>query len=236
MNIAPIKPMTANNVAPNFKGGIKPSMISESNAFLHSANKKFNQGYDKSTDWIAKHVVAPVINSKPMNWFTKTGFCKDKKMTSYLSTLGSFVTTAFYIRQTDKTLNKNAEERKRAKTLELNQGLVTGISTVLGFSVNGLIDKGCDKLKKKYRVANYGDPKLPTKMKGFDIAKQMFIFSLMYRYIAPVIVTPLASKISKVREAKKAEQATLAQQQQQVAQQPQPQKVEVKTQSATKTA
>ena len=40
-------------------------------------------------------------------------------------------------------------------------------------------------------------------MKGFDIAKQLLIFTVMYRYVAPVLVTPLASKISKVYQTYK---------------------------------
>jgi hypothetical protein len=37
-------------------------------------------------------------------------------------------------------------------------------------------------------------------MQGFNIAKQLLIFSAMYRYVAPVLVTPLASKLGKVLE------------------------------------
>lgn len=51
-------------------------------------------------------------------------------------------------------------------------------------------------------------------MKGFDIAKQLLIFTMMYRYVAPVIVTPVASKLSKVYanwKANRAEKAELNQ-------------------------
>ena len=39
-------------------------------------------------------------------------------------------------------------------------------------------------------------------MKGFNTAKSLLIFAVMYRYVAPVLVTPLASKIGNLINGK----------------------------------
>ena len=205
MNIAPITAPSYNT--PGFKGVnnvAKPSMISKSAAGIHNIKVGAGKAWDKFIDdTVIKHVVLPIMNSdKMMKLADKTKNCNN--MAAHMSTAGSFVTTAFYVNQTLKKLNKDEEQKKRAKTLALNQVLVTGVSTVLGYTVNGALGKFSKKLGHKFRELNQDSPKLATRMKGFDIAKQLLIFSLMYRYVAPVFVTPVASKISKVADARKA--------------------------------
>ena len=65
-------------------------------------------------------------------------------------------------------------------------------------------------------------------MRGFDVAKQLLICTMMYRYVSPVFVTPVASKISKVYESIKGKKAAEAQQTQTEAQKPQGQEQAVK--------
>jgi hypothetical protein len=47
------------------------------------------------------------------------------------------------------------------------------------------------------------DEKLSTKMQGFKVAKSLMVFAMIYRFVAPVIATPLANKMSKKLEDKK---------------------------------
>jgi len=237
MNISPVSSIQ-NKTNSNFKGApkIAPSMISQTNAFLHETKASLGRAYDSFIqDGVAKHFVAPIINSNLMTKFIdKMG--NSKNMASHMSTGGSFVTTAFYIRQTDKTLNKNEEQRKRAKTLELNQGLVTVASTVLGYTANGALGKISKNLGYKFREANQNHPKLSTRMKGFDIAKQLLIFSLMYRYVAPVFVTPVASKLSKWNEVRKADKAAKQAKIVEMQQQPKAKEIALNTQVKSKSA
>ena len=51
---------------------------------------------------------------------------------------------------------------------------------------------------------------LNKRLNGMDIAKKLFIFATVYRYLAPVIVTPFANRLGeqylKYKKAKEAEQ------------------------------
>lgn len=229
MAISPITTLTAYNT-PSFKGvgvnvnkalvgtivkaaeegvnagvnGIKPKK-----GLLNTIKEGYNKAWDSFIEnGIVKPVLAPVMNSKMMSKFADWSANIDN-MPSHMATAGSIVTTYFYASRTKKTLNKDEEQKKRAKTLMLNQWMVTGVSTALGYGVNGALGKMSKNLGYKFREVNQGNPKLTSRMKGFDIAKQLLIFTVMYRYVAPVLVTPVASKISKVYQNYKANKAGL---------------------------
>ena len=172
-----------------------------------------SNAYKKVVQWGTEKVMAPFFNSKSMEWFAE----KTKNvnnMQNHMSVLGSFVTTAFYAKGT--LTNKKFDERKR-NTLAINQILVTVVSTFGAYKLN----KGLNELVKpiihKYREVNSAKPNLPHAVKGLEMAKGLLIFSMMYRYISPVLVTPLANKAGNwlnnkldERDARKAEMAKQA--------------------------
>ena len=204
MNIAPMNMANTYNNKPSFTGvSAKDGM-----GLLKRLKDAHNARYDKYiTEPLAEKVIAPVMNSKIMsNIADKT--VKSDKLPLHLSTLGSIVTTYFYASRTKKTLQKDEEQKKRAKTLMLNQWMVTGVSAAISYGANGALNKASKKLGYKFREANQGNPKLANRMKGFEVAKQLLIFTTTFRYIAPVIVTPLASKISKLWENHNAKKNT----------------------------
>jgi hypothetical protein len=199
MSISPINPAMTTNT-PNFKGANFNSV----KKVWTSAKDSFNKGYDKMVeDVIIDKALKPIVNSNVMTKLVDKTAHIDS-MASHMSTAGSFVTTATYANRTLKTFNQDEEQKKRAKTLALNQVMVTGVSTLGAYTFNKQLDKLSKNLGYKFREANQGNPKLTTRMQGFNIAKQLLIFSVMYRYVAPVIVTPLASKISKCFENRRA--------------------------------
>lgn len=222
MAISPITVSTAYNT-PNFKGAgtavnravagtiAKASEKAPKKGILGTIKEIHQKAWDGLIEnGIVKPILAPVMNSKLMSKFADWSTNIDN-MPSHMATAGSIVTTYFYASRTKKTLNKDEEQKKRAKTLMLNQWMVTGVSTALGYGVNGALGKFSKNLGYKFREANQGSPKLTNRMKGFDIAKQLLIFTVMYRYVAPVLVTPVASKISKVYQNYKAGKAENAQ-------------------------
>lgn len=173
-------------------------IISKSNAKAKQIKQTKNDITDKLHEYIAQKLVAPVMNSKFMNK------CADKSINidnlgAHMSTAGSIVTTAVYANQ---TLHKKELDKKRAKTLALNQCLVTAFSTLSAYTINSKLDKFSKNLSYKFRELNQGLPveTLSKRIQGFNLAKQLLIFTCMYRYIAPVIVTPVASKISKLMD------------------------------------
>jgi hypothetical protein len=205
MNISPVSYGNTYNT-PNFKGA--PKLNGATVNTVASMGAKIKDGVNKGWDdfiekGIIKPILKPVMNSKFMSKFADWS-ANVNNLPSHMATAGSFVTTYFYANRTLHTLNKDEEQKKRAKTLVLNQVLVTGVSTALAYGANGALGKMSKNLGYKFREANQGHAKLSTRMKGFDIAKQLLIFTMMYRYVAPVFVTPVASKLSKVYENWKA--------------------------------
>lgn len=194
MNITPVSYNT-----PNFQG-----LPKSNGGTMKKVKDGLNKGWDNFIEnGVIKKVLQPAMNSKYMSKFADWSANVDN-LPSHMATAGSFVTTYFYANRTLHTLNKDEEQKKRAKTLALNQVLVTGVSTALAYGVNGALGKFSKNLGYKFREANQGHAKLSTRMKGFDIAKQLLIFTMMYRYVAPVFVTPVASKLSKVYSSWKA--------------------------------
>lgn len=217
MNISPVRMTPQQNNQPNFKGGLNVNravMAAGTTAkdgvlkrAWNSTKETYNKYWDRFIEnGIIKPVLKPVMNSEWMGKFADKTVNIDN-MPAHMATAGSFVTTYFYANRTLHTLNKDEEQKKRAKTLVLNQVLVTAVSTALGYGVNGALKKISKDLGYKFREANQGNPKLSSRMKGFDIAKQLLIFTMMYRYVAPVFVTPVASKLSKVYDSWKASKA-----------------------------
>ncbi len=74
--------------------------------------------------------------------------------------------------------------------------------------------KVMDYVKKEINPDSIKLEKLNTRLKGMDVAKKLFIFATVYRYIAPILVTPLANRIGdrylQYKKAKEAEQTKQA--------------------------
>lgn len=136
---------------------------------------------------------------------------EDKKfaenLLSHLIVLGSTLLSGFYVLRTLQ--NKNLEEDKK-KTLAINQGAVWGVSTLLGYTLDKVINNQVNRFKAKFKYINnnYVDEKvLENYLSGIKIAQKAMIFGVIYRYISPVLVTPIANaignKINEKKEVKK---------------------------------
>lgn len=205
MAISPIN-STLPYTSPNFKGAPKmtasgmskvTSAVSESvnSGVLHTMKDKWNKGYNNVIDKaIVKPILAPIMNSDAFGKLAEKTKNIDN-MPAHMATAGSIVTTATYAYTSLKTLRKDEEQKKRAKILALNQVMVTGLSTAGAYLLNDKLANKTKQLGYKFREANQGNPKLAAYMRGFDVAKSLLVFAFMYRYVAPVIVTPIASKI-----------------------------------------
>lgn len=171
----------------------KPSTFISLTARSAIGIKKANEKYNSFVEKLAEKIVAPVMNSK---WTDKLAekTAKVENMTDHMNTAGSFVTTASYAGST--LCNKNLE-KKPARTLALNQLMVTALSTIGAYTINNGIGKFTKQMSYKFSDVNQLLPRkvLEKRVKGFSIAQKLLTFSLMYRYVAPVLVTPLASKI-----------------------------------------
>lgn len=192
--------LTTNNHMnqPTFKANPakKPSTFISLATRAAVGTDKISKSYDSFIENImAKKFIAPIMDSNIMGKLAdKLGNKKD--ITDHMATIGSFVTTTTYAGTTLK--NKNLE-RKPARTLALNQILVTALSTIGAYTINGGLEKFTKNMSYKFRDTNKNlpDKLLEKRIKGFGVAQKLLTFSLMYRYVAPVLVTPIASKIGK---------------------------------------
>ncbi len=57
--------------------------------------------------------------------------------------------------------------------------------------------------KKALKLATEGEKNISTLMTGLKVAKSLLVFGLIYRFVSPVLVTPIANKVSKHIEDKK---------------------------------
>lgn len=196
--------------SPNFKGAKlnastmtkAASTVAETVGAGKGLKAKMNAAYDKAIEKVLiKPIIAPIMNSDGFGKLADKTVNIDN-MAAHMSTAGSIVTTSTYAYTSLKTLRKDEEQKKRAKTLALNQVMVTGLSTLGAYTINDKLGKFSKNLGYKFREANQGSEKLATRMKGFNTAKSLLIFSVMYRYVAPVLVTPLASKIGNLINGK----------------------------------
>lgn len=156
-----------------------------------------------------------LVNTKTMEKLverTKDYPSIEKKLIPHLLVLGSTILSGFYVM---KTLgNKDLDEQKR-KTLAINQGLTFVVSTAMAYTFDSWVDKGYTKFIDNFKKAN---PLLDTLKEaehqdylkrwenGLKLAKTIMIMDMVYRFIAPVMVTPVANWCgNKLRENKQAQ-------------------------------
>ena len=192
----------------SFKGGKK-----EPNWFI----KKLGEYYGKplmEQEWL----------SKLTNYLTKL----PGRTSQHMSVLGSLITSGMYVQQ---TLTKKELDPDKRRTLAVNQTLGFIIPTIAAYGVNSKMN---DWIKKKeYRFtgrqqhnidiaklegnlekAKEIEKALGTKKNGVRILADLMTFTLIYRYVVPVLITPIANKIGDKINASKAEKRRLVQEQQ----------------------
>jgi hypothetical protein len=126
--------------------------------------------------------------------------------------LGSFIQSGVYVSRTLK--NKEMDE-DRKKTLAINQILCFFIPTIAGYTVNKFLGKAVKKVGYRYstlmkqRIADLkasGDAKklekateindkLGKNIKAVGSLSRLASFTLIYRYLTPVLVTPIANML-----------------------------------------
>ncbi|MCM1004653.1 MAG: hypothetical protein NC408_09995 [Candidatus Gastranaerophilales bacterium] len=172
----------------------------------------------KTAIFFAEHYGKQFANSDKMQAFCeKLSKLNCGDVTQHLATLGSIITSSVYMQ---KTLTNDSLDADRRKTLAWNQGLVLGFSTLGAYSLNNVMGGINKELEYKYvalqehKMAKMGkvDPKKLAEMKevfsnrlgGFRTLMPILTFTMVYRYISPVAITPVANWVSdKFSAAKK---------------------------------
>lgn len=174
-----------------------PVSFKGDNAEKKAEKTGFAKAYENFTKLLAKPEAKIMENKYFAKFIERT---KGLNMVAHLACLTSIVLSGFYIK---KTLNNEKLDKQKRTTLAINQGAVAVLSGVLSYTadkaVNGVISKFIDR----YAVINAKDEKLGKYLSGIKNAKTIMIFGLMYRFISPVLVTPIANAIGDRIQAKK---------------------------------
>lgn len=192
------------NVAPsiNFGCGVTP----KSNFFKPVRNffNPFLLKYNKMMNFVTKKIavgVAGILKNKTVSGFiSKT---KNADLVSHLSALTGIVLSGFYMK---KTLENDKLDSNKRRTLAINQGVVCALSTVLAYSFDSLTNKKVNQFIDRFQAINvnrFSEKNLSKYVEGIKAAKKMMIFSVMYRFIAPVFATPIANSIGNHIQANK---------------------------------
>ena len=180
----------------------KPKFITNLEDSIANKTIKIIQkdGFKKIVDYINK------IQKEEGSKINKGKFAEN--LFAHLTVFGSTLLNGFYVIKTIK--NKDLEEDKR-KTLAINQGLVWAVSTVCAYTLDNLSGNFVTALTKQFEKLNagkYTEKQMSLLKKGISCAKSMIVIDMVYRFLAPVLVTPLANHIgNKLRENKAAKLA-----------------------------
>ena len=103
--------------------------------------------------------------------------------------------TGFYANETRRS--KDIEKEQKLP-LVLNQVITTGFCTAGAYGFDGTIKNKMTDLQAIYKKLNPNLPKevIESKLTGIKLLAPVVIFTVIYRFIGPVVVTPIANAIS----------------------------------------
>ena len=185
------------------------------------------KGNEKDPSWLTKFLAKkygkPLLESEKMRKFSKWLTTIPGDVSEHMVVLGSLIQSSVYI---NRTLSNKELDEDRKKTLAVNQFFCFLIPTIVGYVVNGALNNRIKKIgyrytgKMKQTIADLyaaGDAKsvaqakelsknLGKNIKGVGTLARLASFTLIYRYLTPVAVTPLANKLGDKYFSKKPEE------------------------------
>lgn len=160
--------------------------------------------YDKLTDIISVPIIKVLRTKTLENLVERTK--NSKNLVQHITALTAAVLSGFYIKE---TLSNEKLDKNRRNTLAINQAATTVASTILSYTACKALDKSIQKFSHKFLMLNSkncDEETLTRYQKGIKSASSIMIFMTIYRFIAPVIVTPIANNIgNKLQEQQEKE-------------------------------
>lgn len=172
-------------------------------------SKVFNplsKAYNCLTDGIAHCLVGVLDNKYVAKVIDRAGKSEhwQKNSLSHLIVFGSTLLSGFYVK---KTLDNDKLEKDKKITLAINQTATWAISTILAYTLDKKMNNAVKKFREKMLAVNNLDKSTKAGerlYKGIGAAKTMIIIGLVYRFLAPVLVTPISNAIGNKLASKKA--------------------------------
>ena len=209
------EPKEANNIS--FKAGKnpKPSIIKKAMQWVKT---QLNKALNAIGAFMGKLYGRPLIESETMAKISARLADVPGGLTQAMATFGALLTSGTYVARTIN--NKNLDQDKR-RTLAINQVLCFIVPTIAAYSVdrwiNGKVKKmeyrfsglqqqraAAEMLKGNTEKANKILQSLNKKVAGVRTLASLAVFTIIYRYATPVLITPIANKIGDRVNAKKA--------------------------------
>ena len=198
---------------------IKTDKVAEQNKTGNVAFKGSAKDPEKANWFIkmfGKYYGEKVIKSEKIANLSEKFNKLPGELTQHMMTLGSFITSSVYMA---RTLQNKDLESDRRRTLAINQGFCFAIPTIAAYTVDKCLK---ERIKKfEYRVSNkmqyaqdlakFKNTEVPkfaknkANVKGIRILTSIGIFSLIYRFITPVGITPIANMCGEKWNARIAE-------------------------------
>lgn len=181
-----------NHVSVNFAAA--STQITTKSKFFEPLRKLFapvSDAIDKVKTKMAFKITRILETKQVQNIVEKS---KTPLLAAHLTAFTSLVLSGFYIK---KTLENEKLDPEKRKTLAINQGSVCILSTALSYTINKVLDKKVNEFTDKFLKANAHESldSLAHYKDGIKTAASIMIFMTIYRFIAPVIVTPIANHI-----------------------------------------
>lgn len=132
--------------------------------------------------------------NKFVNWATKNDAANYKKLQKYYPT--AFMLLTIGIGQTGFILASDDMPKKRRIPLALNNTINCLISLAGGIITDKYVDKLTDTFVKRAEVTLVGNEKAQV-IKGIGRAIPILASGLLYKYIGPVLATPITDKVNK---------------------------------------
>lgn len=183
---------------------VSPYSISHNNYQKRNNNVSFgrtplgvkkisNKAIDVASEGVAK-VFSKLADWSPIQKFSQKVADKNIDIVAHLSAIVGLTLSGFYMRETAKSKKIEPEQKL---PLIINQGAVAILSTIGAYALDKKLIKIYDKFSNAFLEANKNTIKNPDVFKrGLKNARTLMVFGLVYRFIGPVIATPIANSIS----------------------------------------
>lgn len=179
MNIQPVTPKFNRTIT-------NPSTQQSFKGFGASA-------YNKLTDTLAGGI-SKIVDTNGFSKLTK-GLAKSNKYLPHLIAAESAWLSTFYVLGAMKNDKVSPEQKK---TEVYYQALVTAFSAIGAYTLDNVVNKGIDNFSKTFKAANPTmDPAvMKNSLNGLKNLKTLVIFATIYRFIGPILLNPIANKIT----------------------------------------
>lgn len=202
-----VNPAKQLNKTSKLYGALKNKIFSPTHQFVSKC-------YDSLTTVLAEKIFVPLAeNDKIKNLATKLS--ESKNFYLNLSVIDSIVLSSFYMYRTAKN---DGIKKDQKLPLIVNQGLVTVASAAMTYALQNIISKNIEKYTNIFNtqltkvLANTEDCDNQVGKMTYGVGKiqSVIIFGIIYRFIAPVFITPVANRLSEKIQNKNKQSSSTA--------------------------